>query len=175
MPRDQRKIEQPVSNPKVLHCDRKRFDTHFLQAAILKQNGDPPANPSIANFSADAIKDLARNRLVVGINSDQPPVAVDNLHCSARLGHTNHFLKCDERILKVLENSIGAGSVKCVAGKAKLMSFRNHKLRKRRNVFSPSPRLRDHLLAVVDTHYSTPNSDQPLQFACVLAKATAQI
>ena len=55
------------------------------------------------------------------------------------------------------------------------MSFTNHKLRKRRNVFCPSPRLRDHLFAVVDTHYSTSNSDQPLQFACVLAEATAHI
>ena len=102
MPRDQRKIEQPVSNPKVLHRDRKRFDTHFLQATLPKKYGDSTANPSIANFPADAIKDLARNRLVIGLDGDQPPIAVDNLHCSARLSHTNHFLKCHARICKVL-------------------------------------------------------------------------
>ena len=175
MPTDQRKTEQPVNNPKVMHRDRKRFDTHILQASIAKKSRDLSANPSIADFSADEIKDLARNRLVVGINCDQPPIAVDNLHCSARLGYTNHFLKCRARILKVLQNSIGSRSVECVPGKTNVMSFRNHKLRNRRNVFGSSPRLRDHLGAVVDTHYSTPSSNQPHQFGCVLAKATADV
>ena len=108
MPGDQRKIEQDVGNPKVTHCDRKSFDTNFLQATVLKKNGDPAANPSIANFCADVIKDLARNRLVVGLNSDHAPVAVDNLHCSARFGYANYFLECREGIRKVLEHSIGS-------------------------------------------------------------------
>ncbi len=99
MPRAQRKIEQSVSNPEVLHRDRKSFEKNILQASIAKKSRDLSANPSIANLSADEIKDLARNSLVVGINCDHAPVAIDNLYCSARIGHTNHFLKCRARIL----------------------------------------------------------------------------
>ena len=175
MPGDQRKIEQNVGNPKVTQRHRKGFDTHFLQAGIPKEYGHSPADPSIANFYASMIKNLARNGLVVGINCDQTPVAVDNLHFSACLGYTNHFLECRARICKVLENSIGSRSVECAAGKSKLMSFRSNKLRKRRTAYRPPPRLRDHLLAVVDTHHSTPSSNQLHQFASVVAKATPDV
>jgi len=175
MPGDQRKIEQNVGNPKVTQRHRKGFDTHFLQAGIPKEYGHSPADPSIANFYANMIKNLARNGLVVGINCDQTPVAVDNLHFSACLGYTNHFLECRARICKVLENSIGSRSVECIAGKAEVMSFRNHKPRKRGTVFCLSSRLRDHFLAVVCAHHSTPSSNQPHQFARVLTKATADV
>ena len=175
MPGDQRKIEQNVGNPKVTQRHRKGFDPYFLQAIMLKKNGHSPADPSIANFCADVIKDLPRNHLVVGINCDQPPVAVDDLHGPARLGYTNHFLKCRARICKVLENSIGSRSVECAAGKSKLMSFRSNKLRKRSTVICPSPRLRDHFLAVVCAHHSTPSSNQLHQFASVVAKATPDV
>lgn len=88
MPSAQRKIEQPVSSPEVLHRDRMRFDTHFLQATLPKKYGDPTAAPSSANFPADQIKDLARNARSSASMATNPPIAVDNLSSPApRLRH----------------------------------------------------------------------------------------